>query len=137
MKLAAGILLISVDGRVLLFRRTDTGDWCQPGGMVEPGENVRAAAYREFAEETGFECLDEPCDSVVLARYRGGEVELAEDAYSAFEPDITLLYTVFAVVTPKVFVPILNEEHEDYVWTDTPWSYRLHPGTAIALKEYL
>ncbi|MCX7868356.1 MAG: sugar phosphate nucleotidyltransferase [Terrimicrobiaceae bacterium] len=41
-------------GRVLLERRTDCGWWCVPGGRVEPGETLAAAALREAEEETGL-----------------------------------------------------------------------------------
>jgi len=40
-------------GRVLLHRRTDNGLWGLPGGAVEAGESVAAAAERETLEETG------------------------------------------------------------------------------------
>ena len=43
-------------GAVLLGRRAGTyaGEWCIPCGYVEWDEDVRAAAEREFAEETGL-----------------------------------------------------------------------------------
>ncbi len=41
------------DGRWLLIRRTDTGEWALPGGTLEWGETLRAAAVRELAEEAG------------------------------------------------------------------------------------
>ena len=41
------------DGRVLLARRIDTGNWELPGGTIEPGETATAAAVREVGEETG------------------------------------------------------------------------------------
>lgn len=53
--LAALAVLIEGD-RVLLVRRRnepDAGLWGFPGGRVEPGETVFAAAERELAEETG------------------------------------------------------------------------------------
>lgn len=40
------------DGRVLLARRVDTGNWELPGGTIEPGETATAAAVREVGEET-------------------------------------------------------------------------------------
>ena len=41
------------DGRWLLIRRTDTGEWALPGGTVEWGETVRTTIVRELAEEAG------------------------------------------------------------------------------------
>ncbi len=40
---------------LLLMRRSDNGHWGLPGGYVEAGETVAAAAAREVAEETGVE----------------------------------------------------------------------------------
>lgn len=42
------------EGRVLLQRRTDNGQWGLPGGSVEIGESVEAAILREVREETGL-----------------------------------------------------------------------------------
>jgi 8-oxo-dGTP pyrophosphatase MutT (NUDIX family) len=40
---------------VLLTRRKDNGQWCLPGGMVDPGESVSEACEREVWEETGLQ----------------------------------------------------------------------------------
>ncbi|MBS0409581.1 MAG: NUDIX domain-containing protein [Proteobacteria bacterium] len=37
-----------------IWRNRDAGAWSIPKGLVEPGEDMRAAALREFAEETGI-----------------------------------------------------------------------------------
>lgn len=55
-----GVAVIVRDslGRVLLGRRAGgrrAGLWCIPCGRLEWGEEVRAAALREFREETGLE----------------------------------------------------------------------------------
>ena len=42
------------DGRMLLARRIDTGNWELPGGAIEPGETATGAAVREVLEETGW-----------------------------------------------------------------------------------
>jgi len=43
----------TTDGRILLIRRGDTGDWALPGGTLEWGETLRSALTREVSEETG------------------------------------------------------------------------------------
>jgi 8-oxo-dGTP pyrophosphatase MutT (NUDIX family) len=40
--------------KILLTRRADNGQWCLPGGGVEPGESVAEACARETWEETGL-----------------------------------------------------------------------------------
>ena len=40
--------------KVLLTRRADNGQWCLPGGHMEPGETAAEACAREVWEETGL-----------------------------------------------------------------------------------
>jgi predicted NUDIX family NTP pyrophosphohydrolase len=62
-QLSAGILLYREDRplRVLLahpggpyFGKKDAGAWTIPKGLVNPGEDIAAAARREFEEELGW-----------------------------------------------------------------------------------
>lgn len=43
------------DGKILLQRRVDNGQWGLPGGSVEIGESVVQAIVREVKEETGLD----------------------------------------------------------------------------------
>jgi 8-oxo-dGTP diphosphatase len=48
------------DGRLVLIQRRDTGQWGLPGGLVDWGETLTAAARRELKEETGLELTGTP-----------------------------------------------------------------------------
>ncbi len=100
--------------KVLLTRREDNGQWCLPGGGMEPGESVAENCAREVREETGLQVrltrllgvysdpdrLVEYADGnrfqmVVLsfeAQVVGGELGLSDEttAYGWFTPEEAL-----------------------------------------------
>jgi ADP-ribose pyrophosphatase YjhB (NUDIX family) len=54
LRLGCSAAIFDEQGRILLTRRTDNGQWCMPGGAVESGESVAEACEREVLEETGL-----------------------------------------------------------------------------------
>ncbi|HTP18350.1 MAG TPA: NUDIX domain-containing protein [Solirubrobacteraceae bacterium] len=80
-KPVAGAIPVDDEGRVILLRRgfePSQGLWTFPGGFVELGESVVAAASRETVEELGMEIevdglvgvYSRPEDRVILIVYR-------------------------------------------------------------------
>lgn len=51
---AAGVLILDQENRVLLQLRSDNGKWGRPGGFMEMGETIEETARREVYEETGL-----------------------------------------------------------------------------------
>lgn len=67
------------DGRLLLVRRLDSGNWELPGGQVEVGDTATGALHREVTEESGI-VIDVlgvagvHCDPGYVIRSAAGEV---------------------------------------------------------------
>ncbi|MFB2975963.1 NUDIX hydrolase [Microseira sp. BLCC-F43] len=53
----ATIVPILPDGRIVLVRRRDTGEWSLPGGIVDWGQDIPTTVARELTEETGLELV--------------------------------------------------------------------------------
>lgn len=113
-KLSAGIMLYELaDGQlsVLLvhpggpfWAKKDLGAWSIPKGEYEEGQDARAAALRELAEETGLVIDDAeliPLDSV---RQRSGKSVTAWAAEHEFDVS-TLVSNTFELAWPKGTAP--------------------------------
>ncbi|GAA1647520.1 NUDIX hydrolase [Actinoplanes couchii] len=96
-----GVIAVVLDDhdRVLMVRRSDTGEWALTTGCLEPGEQPAAGAIREVEEETGLDVTVERVLSVealdlskapngdqvywmaigVLCRVIGGEARVNDD----------------------------------------------------------
>lgn len=53
-RLGCSAAIFNDEGKVLLTRRQDNGQWCMPSGGMEAGESVEEAILREVFEETGL-----------------------------------------------------------------------------------
>lgn len=66
----AGVV-VDPDGRVLVIKRRDNGDWQAPGGILEMGEAIRQGVRREVWEETGLDVEPEVLTGVYKNIPRG------------------------------------------------------------------
>jgi len=67
---ALEVLLVHLGGP--FWAKKDEGAWFVPKGEVEPGEDLLAAARREFTEETGF-AAEGPFVELGSVRHKGGK----------------------------------------------------------------
>ena len=69
-------VVLADDGRLLLGRRADTGDWALPSGILEPGEQPAVGLAREVLEEACVQVRVEALTSVWTqpeVRYPNGD----------------------------------------------------------------
>jgi len=108
-RLSAGVVVVreTSDGwRFLLLRAFN--HWDFPKGMVEPGEEPRAAAVREVQEESLIEDLE----------FRWGDSSTRTGPYSRGK---VAVYFVASTRTEHITLPLNHElgrpEHNEYRWT--------------------
>ncbi|SDH09729.1 ADP-ribose pyrophosphatase YjhB, NUDIX family [Paraburkholderia phenazinium] len=94
----AGILFRAPGPQYLLVKRSDTGEWEQPGGHIEADESPEEAAGRECVEEIGS-CPDGDRWAIRITKNPdGGD------------------YTCFQQEVDGTFEPKLNDEHTEWQW---------------------
>lgn len=116
---AAGIMFLTRDNRTLLLKRGDGGDFPRtygfPGGHLEHGETLEAAARREALEETGF-------------AYDGPLKLIADNGQ----------FATFAASDVEEFTVTLCDESMGFVWCDAgnaaDHPMPLHPGISDAFR---
>src|SRR5256885_11772777 len=80
------------------WAKKDAGAWTIPKGLVDPGEELLAAAVREFTEETGF-AARAPFIPLAPVKQKSGKVVHAFACESDFDPD-TLVGNTFEIEWP-------------------------------------
>lgn len=118
---AAGIIYYH-DRSILLLRRTGgdfAGAWGLPGGKIEGDETPAQAARRESREEIGIE----PPDRIMV------KID--------FTSNESVEFTTFKAWAGRKFYPVLNGEHDQYMWADLDsLPAPIHPGLAATLASY-
>jgi 8-oxo-dGTP pyrophosphatase MutT (NUDIX family) len=101
---AAGVIAKALTtNRILMVKRTDTGEWAFPGGHLEGDETAAQAAYREFWEET---------------QYRLGSVGMQLMQRTKDDGHGLVTFTTFLAPVESEFVPVLDDEHSSFAWVD-------------------
>jgi 8-oxo-dGTP diphosphatase len=122
-KVVAGTVF-TIDGGIVLLRRgvePSLGKWVFPGGYVDRGESVAAAAVRETKEES---CLD-----VRLASILG--------VYSyAGSPNVIVVYAA-EVIGGALAAGDESVEARTFTPAELPWRELGFDSTRDAIKDYV
>ncbi len=123
-KVAVGTIISDEEGRILLVRRAiepGYGQWVFPGGYVDRGEEVKAAAIREALEECGLEVRLDRLVNVY--------------SYSGRAP-VIIVYAA-TMITGTVACDDEGLEARFFEPDDIPWDELAFRSTGEALREFL
>ena len=120
----AACTICMVDGGIVLARRgiePEVGKWVFPGGFVDRGESVTAAAIRETQEEVNLK--------VTLLGIL--------DAYSFPGSDIVVIVYAAEVAGGTLKACDECQEVRTFAPEAVPWDELAFPSTRAALRDYL
>lgn len=111
---SAGIFFYASNTQRFLFLlRNDknSSNWGIPGGKVEDGETLFEGIERECMEEIAF--FPKDAKLIPIQKFINN----------------TFTYHTFFCKVDDEFIPVLNEEHCGYAWTDSKYYPKpMHPG---------
>ena len=123
-KVAVGTIIVNGEGQIVLVRRAiepGYGLWVFPGGYVDKGELVTAAAIREAREEAGLEIKLERLLNVYS--YQGRQI-------------VVIVYAATAIGGELCH----DEECLEVRWfgpSEIPWDTLAFESTREGLREFL
>ena len=123
-----GVFIFDPQGGLLLLQSHKwPGRYVVPGGHVELGERLEAAAVREAGEETGLKIRD--------LRFLCWQEFIYDPS---FWKKRHFLFFDFAALTDSTDVK-LNDEAEQYMWIEPTKALDLpiDPYTRVSIKKYL
>ena len=72
-----GCILINNKGEILVGKRTDTKNWCTPGGKVDYGETVVEGMKREVKEEANLTVKSYKCYEAHVGAFNNDKMWLS------------------------------------------------------------
>jgi 8-oxo-dGTP pyrophosphatase MutT (NUDIX family) len=127
----SSVLAVDGQGRLLLQRRRDTGQWAIPMGKQEFGETVTQCAIRETAEETGV--------TTEITGLLGIYSDPGHVVYYDSDGETRQEFEIIFTGRPASGAPAVNDEATDVRWFAPGELDRLdiHPTQRRQLRDWL
>jgi 8-oxo-dGTP pyrophosphatase MutT (NUDIX family) len=134
---AAGILAVDDEGRLLLQRRRDTGQWAIPMGKMELGETPTRCAIRETLEETGVTV--EPTGFLGIYSDPGYIVAYDDHDDPSRFGEVRQEFEITLIGRPIAGSPAVNDEADAVRWFDPHEldALDIHPRMRQQIGDYL
>jgi 8-oxo-dGTP diphosphatase len=127
-RLAASVAVMNNENKILLVKNWRRG-WEFPGGYVDEGESIKAAAIREVREEAGIEIRltklcgivqdieNSRCTVLFLGIPLSGELKARDDTLDAgyFSIDEALLKVKWKTYKERIMKCLNEEEHPFFI----------------------
>lgn len=104
------VLVIDAQNRLLMMKRSDSGNWGVPGGAMELGETTEETARRELHEETGLEVDELTLFGVFSGKELYYRYPSGEEVYN-----VSIVYLAHDIHGTIKFV---DGEHYDFQYFD-------------------
>jgi ADP-ribose pyrophosphatase YjhB (NUDIX family) len=123
-------IVVDSQNRILLHRRSDSGNWALPGGTMDIGETFAESAIREVKEETGFDV----CISHIVGIYSDpGHVFAYDDGEVRQEFSICLA----CYITGGALKVSSESTAVEFVAFQTLSDLKMHESVRIRIRDYL
>jgi ADP-ribose pyrophosphatase YjhB (NUDIX family) len=123
-------VVMDSENRILLQRRSDSGNWALPGGTMDIGETFAQSAIREVKEETGF---DVRIERIVGIYSDPGHVFAYEDGEVRQEFSICLACTI---ISGELKVSSESTDVRFFSFDELP-SQAMHESIRKRIEDYL
>jgi len=119
------------EGRLLLIRRSDNGNWALPGGAMDLGERLAEAGVRETLEETGIRCE--------ITGLVGIYTDPGHVIHYTSNDEVRQEFSVVLAARPVAGEPTPSSESTRVLWVepDQVDRYRIHPSMRLRITHAL
>jgi 8-oxo-dGTP pyrophosphatase MutT (NUDIX family) len=128
---SVNVVVTDDDGRLLLIRRSDNGNWALPGGGIDVGESLAQAGIRETGEETGILCE--------ITGLVGVYTNPRHVLHYTSNDEVRQEFSIVLVARSVAGSPTTSNESSSVEWVEVTalGDYDMHPSMRQRVDRYL